>query len=152
VDHVNQVWSTDITSDQGSQFTSEKFTGELAAREIAISMDGRGDCMDNIFIERLWRSLKYEEVYLKELRVGDRSAGRDREVLPLPQPGAAAPESRIPDYGGDLGGTRVITMTGQSKRKGALLNSGTPSPNFLRFIAFGPEWLALHWKYSRSPD
>ena len=120
VDHVNQVWSTDITyirmaqgfvylvavtdwhsrfvlswslsvtmeldfclealanafrrggrpeifnSDQGSQFTSEKFTGQLAAREIAISMDGRGRCMDNIFIERLWRSLKYEEVYLKD--------------------------------------------------------------------------------------
>lgn len=55
-----------FNSDQGSQFTSEKFTGELAAREIAISMDGRGRCMDNIFIERLWRSLKYEEVYLKD--------------------------------------------------------------------------------------
>jgi putative transposase len=119
VEHINQVWSTDITyirmaqgfvylvavmdwfsryvlswslsltlevdfcvealrsalrrgrpeifnSDQGSQFTSEKFTAELAAKDIAISMDGRGRCMDNIFIERLWRSLKYEEVYLKD--------------------------------------------------------------------------------------
>ncbi len=55
-----------FNSDQGSQFTSEKFTGELATREIAISMDGRGRCMDNIFIERLWRSLKYEEIYLKD--------------------------------------------------------------------------------------
>jgi putative transposase len=55
-----------FNSDQGSQFTSEKFTGELEARDIAISMDGRGRCMDNIFIERLWRSLKYEEVYLKD--------------------------------------------------------------------------------------
>jgi putative transposase len=55
-----------FNSDQGSQFTSEKFTGELAEREIAISMDGRGRFMDNIFIERLWRSLKYEEVYLKD--------------------------------------------------------------------------------------
>ena len=55
-----------FNSDQGSQFTSEGFTGELAVREIAISMDGRGRCMDNIFIERLWRSLKYEEVYLKD--------------------------------------------------------------------------------------
>jgi len=55
-----------FNSDQGSQFTSEKFTGELQARQIAISMDGRGRCMDNIFIERLWRSLKYEEVYLKD--------------------------------------------------------------------------------------
>jgi len=55
-----------FNSDQGSQFTSERFSGELQAREIAISMDGRGRCMDNIFIERLWRSLKYEEVYLKD--------------------------------------------------------------------------------------
>jgi putative transposase len=55
-----------FNSDQGSQFTSEKFTAELVAKEIAISMDGRGRCMDNIFIERLWRSLKYEEVYLKD--------------------------------------------------------------------------------------
>ena len=55
-----------FNSDQGSQFTSEKFTDELAAKDIAISMDGRGRCMDNIFIERLWRSLKYEEVYLTD--------------------------------------------------------------------------------------
>jgi putative transposase len=55
-----------FNSDQGSQFTSEKFTGELMAQKIRISMDGRGRCMDNIFIERLWRSLKYEEVYLKD--------------------------------------------------------------------------------------
>jgi putative transposase len=55
-----------FNSDQGSQFTSEKFTGVLEAKKIAISMDGRGRCMDNIFVERLWRSLKYEEVYLKD--------------------------------------------------------------------------------------
>jgi putative transposase len=55
-----------FNSDQGSQFTSERFTGELAKREISISMDGRGRCFDNIFIERLWRSLKHEEVYLNE--------------------------------------------------------------------------------------
>jgi putative transposase len=55
-----------FNSDQGSPFTSEKFTGELAANKIRISMDGRGRCLDNIFIERLWRSLKYEEVYLKD--------------------------------------------------------------------------------------
>jgi putative transposase len=55
-----------FNSDQGSQFTSEQFTGALEAKDIAISMDGRGRCMDNIFVERLWRSLKYEEVYLKD--------------------------------------------------------------------------------------
>jgi putative transposase len=56
----------DFQQRQGSQFTSEKFTGELERRGIAISMDGRGRCFDNIFIERLWRSLKYEEVYVRE--------------------------------------------------------------------------------------
>ena len=55
-----------FNSDQGSQFTSEQFLGELEGRNIAISMDGRGRCLDNIFIERLWRSLKYEEVYLRD--------------------------------------------------------------------------------------
>jgi putative transposase len=54
-----------FNTDQGAQFTSEGFTGLLAAHGIAISMDGRGRWMDNVFIERLWRSVKYEEVYLK---------------------------------------------------------------------------------------
>jgi putative transposase len=67
-----------FNSDQGAQFTSEKFTGELAERQIAISMDGRGRCMDNIFVERLWRSLKYEEVYLKDyVSVAEAHAGID---------------------------------------------------------------------------
>jgi putative transposase len=55
-----------FNTDQGAQFTSPKFTVELETRDIAISMDGRGRCFDNIFIERLWRSLKYEEIYLGE--------------------------------------------------------------------------------------
>ena len=58
-----------FNSDQGSQFTSERFTGELLKRGISISMDGRGRCFDNIFIERLGRSLKYEEVYLKDYQL-----------------------------------------------------------------------------------
>jgi len=68
-----------FNSDQGSQFTSKKFTGELEAKAIAISMDGRGRCMDNIFVERLWRSLKYEEVYLKDYAsVTEARAGIER--------------------------------------------------------------------------
>ena len=55
-----------FNTDQGSQFTSLDFTGVLKDAGITISMDGRGRCLDNIFVERLWRSLKYEEVYLKE--------------------------------------------------------------------------------------
>ena len=54
-----------FNTDQGSQFTSAAFTGRLAAAGIGISMDGRGRWMDNVFIERLWRSLKYEDIYLK---------------------------------------------------------------------------------------
>jgi len=54
-----------FNSDQGAQFTSDTFTSTLKKHGIRISMDGKGRCMDNIFIERLWRSLKYEEVYLK---------------------------------------------------------------------------------------
>ena len=59
-----------FNTDQGSQFTSFGFTGMLKEADIKISMDGRGRCMDNIFIERLWRSLKYEAVYLHELTDG----------------------------------------------------------------------------------
>lgn len=54
-----------FNSDQGCQFTSEAFTGVLKRHGIAISMDGRGRALDNIFVERLWRSVKYEDVYLR---------------------------------------------------------------------------------------
>jgi putative transposase len=53
-----------FNSDQGCQFTDEHFTGPLKEAGIQISMDGKGRCLDNVFIERIWRSLKYEEVYL----------------------------------------------------------------------------------------
>jgi putative transposase len=59
-----------FNTDQGSQFTSAAFTGTLEAAGIRISMDGRGRWMDNVFIERLWRSLKHEEVYLKHYADG----------------------------------------------------------------------------------
>jgi putative transposase len=54
-----------FNTDQGSQFTGDGFTGVLRGHGVAISMDGRGRFADNIFVERLWRSLKYEEVYLR---------------------------------------------------------------------------------------
>src|SRR6202522_4843720 len=59
-----------FNTDQGAQFTSAAFTGRLEAAGIAISMDGRGRFMDNIFIERLWRSIKYEEVHMNAYRDG----------------------------------------------------------------------------------
>ena len=54
-----------FNTDQGSQFTSEAFTDVLKAHSIAISMDGKGRWVDNVFVERLWRSVKYEDVYLR---------------------------------------------------------------------------------------
>jgi len=59
-----------FNTDQGSQFTSAAFTERLQSRGIAISMDGRGRALDNVFIERLWRSVKYEEVYLRDYADG----------------------------------------------------------------------------------
>jgi putative transposase len=59
-----------FNTDQGSQFTSPRFTGVLQAAGVRISMDGRGRWMDNVFIERLWRSLKYECVYLHAFETG----------------------------------------------------------------------------------
>jgi len=55
-----------FNTDQGSQFTSNVFTQKLLAQKIRLSMDSKGRAFDNIFIERLWRSLKYEDIYLKD--------------------------------------------------------------------------------------
>jgi len=68
-----------FNTDQGSQFTSEDFTGPLLDREVRISMDGRGRALDNVFIERLWRSVKYEDIYLRDYADGhDLHAGLSR--------------------------------------------------------------------------
>ena len=66
------TWATPeiLNTDQGAQFTSEAFADRVLGTGVAFSMDGRGRFLDNIFIERLWRSLKYEAVYLHELRDG----------------------------------------------------------------------------------
>lgn len=66
-DQALEVARPDIfTSDQGAQCTSLDFTGRLAAAGIQMSMDGRGRALDNVFVERLWRTVKYEEVYVKD--------------------------------------------------------------------------------------
>ena len=57
-----------FNTDQGVQFTAGAWTGRLESAGVAVSMDGRGRALDNVFVERLWRSLKYEEVYLKDYR------------------------------------------------------------------------------------
>ena len=70
-----------FNTDQGSQFTSNAFTGKLDEAGIRISMDGRGRVFDNIFIERLWRSVKYEEVYIKEYKTVREAEGSLRKYF-----------------------------------------------------------------------
>jgi putative transposase len=68
-----------FNSDQGAQFTSPAFTGRLQAAGVRVSMDGRGRALDNVFVERLWRSVKYEEVYLhdyQEMKEAQRGLGQ----------------------------------------------------------------------------
>jgi putative transposase len=68
-----------FNTDQGAQFTSPAFTGRLLAAGVRISMDGRGRALDNVFVERLWRSVKYEEVYLQDYDgMGDAQRGLGR--------------------------------------------------------------------------
>jgi putative transposase len=68
-----------FNTDQGAQFTSPAFTGRLAAAGVRISMDGRGRALDNVFVERLWRTVKYEEVYLQDYEsMGDARRGLAR--------------------------------------------------------------------------
>jgi putative transposase len=68
-----------FNTDQGAQFTSPAFTGRLQAAGVPISMDGRGRALDNVFVERLWRSVKYEEVYLQDYGgMGDAQRGLGR--------------------------------------------------------------------------
>lgn len=66
LDEALTIGKPDIfNSDQGSQFTSPRFTSKLEGEGIRISMDGRGRALDNVFVERLWRSVKYEDIYIK---------------------------------------------------------------------------------------
>ena len=68
-----------FNTDQGAQFTGDAFTGRLAGAGIRISMDGRGRALDNVFVERLWRSVKYEDIYLRDYADGaDAWQGLDR--------------------------------------------------------------------------
>lgn len=119
-----------FNSDQGSQFSCEAFTGRLTAKGVKISMDGRGRALDNVFVERLWRSLKYEEVYIRDYADGaeaERGLGsyfqfynrerrhqslewRTPEAVYLDRPKVAPrPAPLSPQGGGREGRSRVTT-------------------------------------------
>ena len=82
---------------QGSQFTSAAFTGALIDAGVAISMDGRGRWMDNVFIERLWRSMKYEDVYLKGYADGREAASGIAEWIAFYNPAFEHPSVYVSD-------------------------------------------------------
>ena len=103
-----------FNTDQGSQFTSFAFTARLREAGIRISMDGRGRCMDNIFIERLWRSLKYEAVYLHEIADGFTAPARHRRVDRLLQHHQAALGAGRADAGRGLPRRHACGYDGQA--------------------------------------
>ena len=72
-----------MNTDQGSQFTSLAFTQMLKDNDIRISMDGKGCWRDNVFVERLWRTVKYEEIYLHAHETVSAARGRAESLLPL---------------------------------------------------------------------
>ena len=91
-----------FNTDQGSTFTAEAFAGKLAAAGVAISMDGRGRFMDNIFIERLWRSIKYEEVHLKAYADGREARAGIGSWMDFLQFSAPSPGDEQPDADGGV--------------------------------------------------
>ena len=106
-----------FNTDQGSQFTSEAFTSMLLAQGVQVSMDGRGRCMDNVFVERLWRSIKYEEVYLKAYQNGTEARKGIGAYLAFLQPRAAPSSPGLSVTGSGVPSsepTKVFTGTSTS--------------------------------------
>ena len=132
-----------FNTDQGSQFTGFAFTGRLRAAGVQISMDGRGRCMDNIFIERLWRSLKYEAVYLHDLADGFQArrvigewidfynAERPHSALGGKNPGRGLPRRPACGYDGQAATRLARLPTGAATATGRSIqgDSGKMSGN-----------------------
>ena len=101
-----------FNTDRGSQFTSDDFTGTLKRHGVTISMDGKGRCMDNIFVERLWRSLKYEEVYLNAYATVAEAKAAPGRHQPLPRRARRHQAQRAH-------GRRISAVAGQGDPAGA---------------------------------
>jgi putative transposase len=72
-----------FNTDQGAQFTAEAFTSRLLAAGVKVSMDGKGRCLDNVFVERLWRTVKYEDIYLKRYEAVPQLLAGLKEYFPF---------------------------------------------------------------------
>jgi len=111
-----------FNTDQGSQFTSLEFTQTLEDAGVRISMDGKGAWMDNVFIERLWRSLKYECVYLHDFETGSEARARIRWWIDLydSQRPHSSLDDRTPDEAyADLGGALTSELRSSSAQSKA---------------------------------
>ncbi len=145
-----------FNTDQGSTFTAEAFTSKLVTAGVEISMDGRGRFMDNIFIERLWRSIKYEEVHLKAYADGLRGAVRHRLLDELLQFSAPSPGDEQPDADGGVArrhgqnrgggeGCGYAASLGQRKRVAHIPTAETEAARS-GLILEGQEQARLHLK------
>ena len=114
-----------FNTDQGVQFTCEAFISTLSDQGIHISMDGKGRCLDNIFCERLWRSLKYEEVYLKAYAtVAEARAGHRRMVRVLRRR-TPAPSLGLSHTAPIFCGKSRLCICGQRKRVAHIYTGST---------------------------
>ena len=131
-----EIWN----SDQGAQFTSVDFLAPLKERGIAISMDGRGRALDNVFIERLWRSLKYERNDLpRRLRQRPRPLAGAGGLLPLLQPRASSSGARLSHTGGS------ISALNHKEKIVAMMEAPPPTPRDL------PHYRQDSWGQKREP-
>ena len=126
-----------FNSDQGSQFTSDNFTKVLKEAEVAISMDGVGRAIDNVFIERLWRTLKYDHIYSEPRRERHHLSRRHRHVLALLQRGASA------QFAGRRHARRgLLSITHQ--RTGCLSSMTTNCSTLKKTVSLSNFWVPLH--------
>ena len=121
-----------FNTDQGSQFTSHSFTGALLRHGITISMDGRGRALDNIYAERLWRSVKYEDVYLKGYAtLGELFIGMSHYVTFYNE---SRPHQSLQNHtparvyaSGESGGALIVDRYGKTNKDAIKTASGGPA-------------------------
>ncbi len=93
-----------FNTDQGVQFTAQAWTGRLESAGVAVSMDGRGRCLDNVFVERLWRTVKYEDIYLWRYEAVPQLEQGLGRYFPYYNKAQSAPGPGLPDTGGGVSG------------------------------------------------
>ncbi|MBL9190327.1 MAG: transposase family protein [Opitutaceae bacterium] len=133
-----------VNTDQGCQFTSAEFTRPLREAGIQLSMDGKGRCLDNVFVQRLWRTVKYTEVYLKSYCSLGRYSRPTRNLLPLLLRKPAASRSRLRHTRRGL--PRQRTAGRQPMTTPRIGRLSGPQKSYLNLPALVSNgWGPLHW-------